>query len=62
MSVAFDVTSLCLEAMVPCFLTTESGVSDEEWLEGLVENKLSPGKYHWKLTSRKERVKDVLDH
>lgn len=52
-------------------LTTESGVSDEERLEGLVKNKtkckekkkkLSCMKYQWKLASRKVRAKDVVDH
>lgn len=62
MCVAFDVIFVCLEAVVPCFRTIESGVSDEEWLEGLVKNKLSSVKYQWKLTYRKERAKDVLDH
>lgn len=48
MCVAFDVIFVCLEAVVPCFHTIESGVSDEEWLEGLVKNKLSSVKYQWK--------------
>lgn len=50
-------------------LTTESGVSNEERLEGLVKNKskckekkkLSCMKYQWKLASRKVRAKDVVD-
>lgn len=38
MSLAFDVIFMWPEAAVPCFLTIGLGVSDEEWLEGLVIN------------------------
>lgn len=39
---AFDAVFVCLEAVVPCFLTVELGVSDEEWLEGLVKPNCLP--------------------
>lgn len=57
MPIAFDAF-VGLEAVVLCFLTTELGVSDEEWLEGLVKNKLSSVRYLWK----KGENKDVFDH
>lgn len=54
--------SACARKLWYHVLRTESAVSDEERLEGLVKNKLSSLKYPWKLLSRKERAKGVLDH